>query len=88
MILFADSGSSKCDWVIYDNVTNELSRTRTKGLNPNILTNKKIASLIRKNNDLFAIRNMVEKVYFYGAGCGTIKNQGKISDVYFHVLSQ
>lgn len=81
MILFADSGSSKCDWVIYDNVTNELSRTRTKGLNPNILTNKKIASLLRKNNDLFAIRKMVEKVYFYGAGCGTNKNQEKVSEV-------
>ncbi|AUC13887.1 N-acetylglucosamine kinase [Tenacibaculum sp. SZ-18] len=81
MILFADSGSSKCDWVIYNNVTNELSRTRTKGLNPNILTEKKITNIIRKSNELFAIRNIVEKVYFYGAGCGTIKNQEKVIEV-------
>jgi N-acetylglucosamine kinase-like BadF-type ATPase len=81
MILFADSGSSKCDWVIYDNITNELSRTRTKGLNPNILSRKKITDLIRNSNELFAIRNIVEKVYFYGAGCGTVKNQEKVAEV-------
>ena len=81
MILIADSGSSKCDWVLYDNITNDLSRTRTKGLNPNILSGEKIGKLLCKNKELSSIRKIVEKVYFYGAGCGTSKSQEKVKEV-------
>ena len=42
MILIVDSGSTKCDWIAVDKDGNQLfEKLRTKGLNPEILTQKK-----------------------------------------------
>ena len=43
MILIVDSGSTKCDWKAVDNQGNQLlEKIRTKGLNPALLSEKKI----------------------------------------------
>jgi hypothetical protein len=36
MLLIAESGSIKCDWILLDTSKKELTRIRTKGLNPAI----------------------------------------------------
>ncbi len=72
MILIVDSGSTKSDWVAVDSKGNQLlEKVRTKGLNPAILSSKKLKKIIKKNKDLKALRNNVSHVFFYGAGCGT-----------------
>ncbi|WP_442266625.1 N-acetylglucosamine kinase [Tenacibaculum sp. ZS6-P6] len=81
MILIADSGSSKCDWIFYNPETNESIRSRTKGLNPSILSAQRISKLINENDILFSRNKEIEKIYFFGAGCGTNKNQKKIKKV-------
>ena len=34
MILLADGGSTKCDWILLDDMGAIVFKTRTKGLNP------------------------------------------------------
>ncbi|WP_166965244.1 N-acetylglucosamine kinase [Yeosuana marina] len=74
MILIVDSGSTKSDWIAVDSNGNKLlEKIRTKGLNPAILSEKKLRKIILKNKDLKKNRDLVTHVYFYGAGCGTEK---------------
>ena len=72
MILIVDSGSTKCDWLaINTNGEQLLEKQRTKGLNPAILSGKKLTKTIKKNKVLKKHREEVTHIFFYGAGCGT-----------------
>ena len=82
MILIVDSGSTKSDWLAVDNNGNKLmDKIRTKGLNPAILNEKKLAKRILKSKDLVANKEKVTHVFFYGAGCGTDNARIFLSDV-------
>ena len=72
MILIVDSGSTKSDWLAVDKDGNKLmDKIRTKGLNPAILSEKKLIKLIKKSKELKSNADKVTHVFFYGAGCGT-----------------
>ena len=72
MILIVDSGSTKSDWLAVDKSGKRLmDKIRTKGLNPAILSEKKLKKLIKKNKVLKSNSAQVTHVFFYGAGCGT-----------------
>ena len=72
MIFIVDSGSTKCDWIAIDNNGIQLfEKTRTKGMNPAILNPDELLDRIQENDILHMHHNEVEKLYFYGAGCGT-----------------
>lgn len=72
MILIVDSGSTKSDWIAIDDKGNKLhEKLRTKGLNPEILSEKKLKKTILKNEFLKTKSKAVSHIYFYGAGCGT-----------------
>jgi len=76
MILIVDSGSTKCDWLAIDGKGKQLiEKQRTKGLNPAILSAKKLRNTIKKNDVLTECSSKVTHVFFYGAGCGTEKPQ-------------
>jgi N-acetylglucosamine kinase-like BadF-type ATPase len=72
MILITDGGSTKCDWIAIDESGNlATQKIRTKGLNPAILSEKKLNKIIKKSEELLAMSDDVTHVFFYGAGCGT-----------------
>lgn len=74
MILITDGGSTKCDWIAMDDSGKQLQeKIRTKGLNPAILSEKKLHKIVYKSEELMAFAKEVKHVYFYGAGCGTEK---------------
>ncbi len=73
MILITDSGSTKCDWIAIDNDGNELFKARTRGMNPAILSVEQLHERILESHELVEHREKVDKIYFYGAGCGTEK---------------
>ena len=82
MILIVDSGSTKSDWIAVDNNGNKLlEKIRTKGLNPEIISDKKLKKIIKENEDLKAHKNSVTHVFFYGAGCGTEKPKNSVTAV-------
>ena len=73
MILIADGGSTKCDWILLDSEGEQVLKTRTKGLNPAVFKTEVLGERLEENFDLKQVREKIEKVHFYGAGCGTAK---------------
>lgn len=73
MILIADGGSTKADWIALDNDKNELFRVRTLGLNPAVVPKEELVNRIINMFQLINVKEQVEHIYFYGAGCGTPK---------------
>ena len=72
MILIADGGSTKADWIAIDSTTKkELFRVRTMGLNPEMTTSDDLKNRVLHTFQLVQFKDKVKKVYFYGAGCGT-----------------
>jgi len=76
MILIAESGSTKTDWVLVGQ-NNNLSYFKTIGFNPFFHASEFIAEEIKSNSDLNAFSSKVTRVYFYGAGCSS-KNMSSI----------
>lgn len=75
MVLIADSGSTKCDWVLLDSKGDFIFKTRTLGLNPNILTTQKMHRRLAKSEEIAHVSEEISRVYFYGAGCGTERDR-------------
>lgn len=71
MILIADGGSTKADWICLDKNGNQVFKTRTNGLNPEILNAETVLKRIQENKEITSYKNKITEVYFYGAGCGT-----------------
>lgn len=88
MIAIIDGGSTKCDWVILDNSGKPHLKTTTLGFNPNIINVDFIGQEIDKNEDLFFLKNHIEKVFFYGSGCGTEANAKKVETEFIKSFPQ
>ncbi|MFD0933231.1 N-acetylglucosamine kinase [Psychroflexus salinarum] len=71
MIIIADGGSTKCDWILLNDKGEVELKTRTKGLNPAVFKPETLKSRIEENEDLKKIISKVTRVDFFGAGCGT-----------------
>lgn len=68
MILIADSGSTKTDWVLHDGDT-VVFRTNTQGLNPTQQSAEDIYKVISAELDGKITADAPNTIYFYGAGC-------------------
>ncbi|MFP5078997.1 N-acetylglucosamine kinase [Pedobacter sp. JCM 36344] len=69
MILVADSGSSKTDWMGYSpegNIT-----FSTQGINPYFLNANDILKIFSKKKEFAAFADDVKEIYFFGAGCSS-----------------
>lgn len=73
MILIADGGSTKADWIAINNDKNEEFRVRTLGLNPAVVPEEELNNRIINMFQLIHIKEDVTEIHFYGAGCGTPK---------------
>ena len=80
MLLIADSGSTKCDWLLFKNNEIEPIRILTKGLNPSILKGEEIKKIISRDEILFGYAKEITSIYFFGAGCSTPKSIKLIED--------
>ena len=69
MILVADSGSSKTDWMAYRD--GETLTFNTQGINPYFTNANDVSRIISKNKELAAYANEVTEIYFFGAGCSS-----------------
>ena len=88
MILIVDSGSTKTDWIALDKKGNELFSTQTLGLNPQMLSNEILNERIKNNYDIYKNRNLVNKLFFYGAGCGVESTQNRILKVFKSIFTK
>ncbi len=78
MILVADSGSSKTDWMGY--TSGEPVRFNTQGINPYFLNAQDIFKLFSKKKDLGFNPEEVKEIYFFGSGCSSPDKHEVISN--------
>lgn len=69
MILIADCGSTKTDWVLYDG-SEIVTRVKTQGLNPAQQSSEEILDILAKELKDNIDTDAPKTIYFYGAGCG------------------
>lgn len=71
MILFADSGSTKTSWLLYDTKLHTKKYFETVGINPVIHHKQEIYEKIISNAELVESANHVSEIKFFGAGCSS-----------------
>ena len=86
MIAIVDGGSTKCDWVILDKFGKVFLKTETIGFNPNIIDSEMIVPEIEKNSNLLTIKDSLQKVFFYGSGCGVTENVALVENEFQKVF--
>lgn len=69
MLIVVESGSTKADWMILHNGTETISNT--KGFNPYFHSKNEILTELNSNEVLGKIKDDVQQLYFYGAGCSS-----------------
>ncbi|WP_340202336.1 N-acetylglucosamine kinase [Ascidiimonas sp. W6] len=82
MILIVDSGATKSDWIALDDNGNQLFMTQTLGLSPEVLTREIIIERLANNFELSKHSKEVTQLFFYGAGCGTVRMQSYLKDIF------
>ena len=71
MILVADSGSSKTDWLLAI-PQQDAQQFRTAGLNPYFLSEKEIVKVLQdQGGELITRAAEITEIYFFGAGCSS-----------------
>lgn len=80
MILIVDSGSTKADWVILNQQNQHSTVVSTLGLNPEVVTMQEFFTRVDACVTLRQVREGVEKIYFYGAGCSTNRTKTSVRD--------
>lgn len=78
MIIVADSGSTKCDWMIYDGEERHIAKTM--GFNPFFHTTELIRTQIENNEELIECADSVKAIFYYGAGCSSKKRNRVVAN--------
>ncbi len=78
MILIADSGSTKADWLLINKDSEKVAEFHTKGLNPNFHDYDFVLAELNANFDLNKYSDDVTEVYFYAAGASTEEMQTRL----------
>lgn len=82
MILIADSGATKSDWIALDSDGAEVFMTQTLGLSPEVLTREVIEDRLANNYELSKSKDKITNLYFYGAGCGTDRMKKFLKEIF------
>lgn len=87
MLLVADSGSSKADWVLTFS-DNRTIPFRTSGINPFFLSEKDIVKIFQNTPEIQPYTDQVKEVYFFGAGCSSPDRREIISNALSRVFKK
>jgi len=71
MILIADSGSTKCDWVLIERSGNQIDTFNSMGFNPYFHSSDLIRNELQKIPQVIQYASEINLIFFYGAGCST-----------------
>ncbi|MFD0964177.1 BadF/BadG/BcrA/BcrD ATPase family protein [Pseudofulvibacter geojedonensis] len=78
MILIADSGSTKTDWVLLNTQKEIVTKVNTKGLNPTVFSESDLYTTITSGKEIMKYVDDISFVYVYAAGCGTERPKKKL----------
>lgn len=80
MILIADSGSTKADWKLFDGKEIQKEKINSKGFNPFFHDKSFIVNELKSNDRFNEIKDQVDKVFFFGAGCSSTERNEIIAE--------
>lgn len=86
MILVADSGSSRSDWMLSLPFDKPLTFT-TKGLNPYFVSEKEIERVIHNVSEIIPFVPDITEVYFFGSGCTSPDRREIVSNALTELFS-
>jgi glucosamine kinase len=72
MLLVADSGSTKADWLLYDGTTVS-GPLHTMGFNPFFHTADTVMDAMMEHPEMVKLREKINSVKFFGAGCSSVQ---------------
>lgn len=78
MILVADSGSTKTDWVLVNMHKKIMVNTISKGLNPAVFSESDLYTTVTGCKPVMEYVDNILEVYVYAAGCGTERPKKKL----------
>lgn len=87
MILIADGGSTKADWIALDENKEQLFKVRTGGLNPAVVPVEVLRARILGADEFSENLDAVTQIFFYGAGCGTEAATKILKDLFEELFS-
>lgn len=87
MIVVADSGSTKCDWVFINN-EKEMVKTATMGFNPFFHSTQLIENRLNENDVITDLGSKTKEVYFYGAGCSSADRNSIVENALKLIFNQ
>ncbi|MDM1461226.1 N-acetylglucosamine kinase [Myroides odoratimimus] len=71
MKIIVDSGSTKADWIFFDQNNNVITSVTSLGLNPEVITLDEFFTRVNTVPDICKNKDEVKELYFYGSGCGS-----------------
>ena len=71
MILIADSGATKSDWILM-NDDSEQMKFQLVGLNPFYVDTIEIIKILSKELTPYIENKKIQQIFFYGAGCSSV----------------
>ncbi len=80
MKIIVDSGSTKSDWIFFDQQNNVLTSVTSLGLNPEVITSDELFNRVNVVSDIVKYKDQVSQLYFYGSGCGSDRSKKMIYD--------
>ena len=86
MLLVADGGSSKTDWILLNN-DKSIEKHHTSGLNPFFLSEKDITRNLNQYKHFNLIADGIKEVHFFGAGCSSPDRREIVSNALRRILN-
>ncbi|MFN0275476.1 MAG: hypothetical protein ACKVPJ_07015 [Chitinophagales bacterium] len=80
MILLADSGSTKTEWLVLDATGDSIDSFYTKGFNPNHVSTMFMVDELKHSTQFMKAVQQTGKIFFYGSGCSTPELNGVVSE--------
>jgi|AntRauTorckE6833_2_1112554.scaffolds.fasta_scaffold00065_56 N-acetylglucosamine kinase-like BadF-type ATPase len=85
-ILVGDSGATKTDWVLLGG--KEPQFIQTEGLNPHLVTAEEFFQIIVKELRPNLLGKSINRIYFFGAGCGAPEKKKEVEKYLSKVFEQ
>lgn len=82
MVLIADSGSTKSDWLLIDYDGNHIQKFRAVGLNPYHTSDKQLHEILQALP--LKPEVIIDKLFFYGSGCTPEQSQRMVQQLQLH----
>ncbi|WP_158210670.1 BadF/BadG/BcrA/BcrD ATPase family protein [Myroides phaeus] len=82
MKIIVDSGSTKADWIFFDQNNNVTTSVTSLGLNPEVVSLDEFFTRVNTVPDISKNKDAVKELYFYGAGCGSDRTNSIVKNFF------